>query len=246
MKKRIIKNGSVSSEDAVKVNNYCLKESIPKEDNSKIKQELNKEMTKKEQEIIAAAEKKAQLIINDGKKEADRIYEEQKELGFEKGYEEGYNKGLEKILEDKNDILEEANMIKENAQEKHKEFLASADKDIVDMIMNVSNKLIYDELNKDKTKILKIIQKTIEQTTHKKKIILYVSSADFNTVSNKRERLMFQIDGIETLEVFHDENLPTGSCRIETSCGLIESNLEERINGIKEAFYKLVESDDRS
>ena len=246
MEKRIIKNGFVSSECAVKVNNYNQKEPIPKDENNIEKQELIKDVTKKEHEIISAAEKKIQLMINDAKKEAERIYEEHQQLGFKKGYEEGYSHGLKKIIEDKNDILKEANNIKQDAQKKYKDLLISAEKDIVDMIMNISGKLIYDKLNNDKSAILKIIQETIEKTTHKKTITLYVSSDDFNTVSNKKEKLMFQIDGIETLEILHDETLPIGSCRVETSCGVIESNLNDSIQGIKDAFYELVESDIRS
>jgi flagellar biosynthesis/type III secretory pathway protein FliH len=108
--------------------------------------------------------------------------------------------------------------------------------------MNISNKLIYDNLSNNKNIILKIIKETIEESTHKKNINLYVSSADFNTVSNKREKLLYEIDGIETLEIYHDEKLGIGSCRVETSCGIIESNLEDRIEGLKKAFYELVDS----
>ena len=81
--------------------------------------------------------------------------------------------------------------------------------------------------------------------SHKKNITLYVSSADFNNVTNKRGRLLAKIDGIETLEIFHDPKLPMGSCRVETNCGIIESNLEKRIEGLKSSFYELLESDVR-
>jgi flagellar assembly protein FliH len=243
MKKRIIKNGFVSDEKAVKVSNGSSNSSQKKQNNDKPlkeKQEIN--LAQKEEEIIKAAKKKSESIINAGKKEADRIYEKQKKIGFDEGYKEGKEAALEEVSREKDNILKEANSIKEHAQEKYKEILAKSEKDILDMIMDISNKLIYDNLNNNKNMILKIVKETIEESTHKKTIDLYVSSADFNTVSNKREKLLYEIDGIETLEIYHDEKLSIGSCRVETSCGVIESNLEDRIEGLKKAFYELVDT----
>ncbi len=243
MKKRIIKNGFVSDEKAVKVSNGNSSSSQKKLNNCeplKEKQEIN--LAEKEEEIIKAAEKKSESIINAGKKEADRIFEEQKKIGFDEGYKEGKKSALEEISREKDNILKEANSIKEHAQEKYKEILTKSEEDILDIIMDISGKLIYDNLNNNKNKILKIVKETIEESTHKKTIDLYVSSADFNTVTNKREKLLYEIDGIETLEIYHDEKLGIGSCRVETSCGVIESNLEDRIEGLKKAFYELLDS----
>ncbi len=246
MKKRIIKNGFVSDEAALKVNNY--KDSSARDDVKKNESQLENPSTKiseKEEAIINNAKKEAEKIINDGKKEADRIYEEQKKIGYEKGYEEGKKNGFEEISKEKDAILNEVINIKEDAQKRYRDILRSSEKDIVDIIFNISNKLIYDKLNKDKNVVINIVKETIEKTTHRNSITLYVSSADFNTVTNKRGRLLAKIDGIETLEIFHDDTLPIGSCRVETSCGIIESNLENRIEGLKSAFYELLKSEDR-
>jgi flagellar assembly protein FliH len=242
MKKRIIKNGFISDDKAVKVSNGNSASPQKKQNKNEDSIENSKiSLSEKEEEILKSAEKKYESIINAGKKEADRIYEEQKELGFTKGYEEGKKAGLEEINSEKDNILKDVNSIKNNAQKKYREILKDSEKDILDMVMRISNKLIYDKLHDDKYKVLEIIKKTVEETTHKKNINLYVSSADFNTVTNKREKLLYEIDGIETLEIFHDENLSAGSCRIETSCGIIESDLKDRIEGLEKAFFELVE-----
>lgn len=246
MKKQIIKNGFISDEAAVKVNNCKdLSASDEIKENQIQYKKSTPEITQKEEDIIKHAKKKAQRIINDGEKEADKIYEEQKNLGFKEGYNEGQKKALEEINKEKDSILNEAKTIKETAQKKYKEIIKSSEKDIVDLVISISSKLIYDKLNNDRSIAIEIVRETIEKTTHKKSINLYVSSADFNTVTNKRGKLMSKIDGIETLEIFHDETLTMGSCRVETSCGLIESHLEKRIEGVKNAFYGLLESEER-
>jgi flagellar assembly protein FliH len=247
MKKRIIKNGFISDDDAVKVNNNRKKKSDKNQKKSSIEdKEPGIDLEKKERAIIKNAEEKAQIIINDGKKEADRIYEEQRKLGYKKGFEEGKSSAIKEVEQEKDEILKEANLIKENAQEKYKEILLSSEKDIINMVMKISSKLIYDKLHNEKDRILDIVKKTIEESTHKKTINLYVSSEDFNTVTNKREKLLYEIDGIETLEIFHDESLGIGSCRVETSCGTIESSLEDRIDGLKKAFKELVDAENGS
>ncbi|MDW7669395.1 MAG: FliH/SctL family protein [Bacillota bacterium] len=246
MKKRIIKNGFVSKEAALKINN-C--KDLPASDeikkNDPTPEKPIPKINKEEEAIIDHAKKEAEEIINAGKKEADRIYEEQKKQGYDKGYEEGKKRGYEEINKEKDSILNEVISIKEDAQKKYRGLLESSEKDILDMVFNISNKLIYEKLNKDKSVVFNIVKETIEKTAHKKTINLYVSSADFNTVTNKRGRLLAKIDGIETLEIFHDPSLTIGSCRVETSCGIIESNLEKRIEGLKSAFYELLESEDR-
>jgi len=246
MKKQIIKNGFISDEAAVKVNNYKDKSSSDEINKEEVKPDKPSiDINKIEEDIIENAKKEAERIINDGKKEAERIYEEKKELGYNHGYKEGQEKGLEEANRENDSILKDAKLIKERAQKEYEEILKSSEKEMVDMVIAISNKLIYDKLNNDKGAVINIIKETIEKTAHKKNISLYVSSADFNTVTNKRGKLMTKIDGIETLEIFHDETLSMGSCRIETSCGVIDSDLEKRLEGMKNAFYELLEGEDR-
>ena len=156
---------------------------------------------KKAQEIIDEAKIEAQKIIEDAKKEALNIEENAKKEAQElllnsedelekiriqatkDGYEDGHKEGLEKIQEEMEEKVEAfSKFCFENTEIKNK-VLKSASRDILEIITNISKKILYKELN---ASILdKIIKETVSKLEKKENVTIIVSE--------KYAKLLFEL-----------------------------------------------------
>ena len=156
---------------------------------------------KKAQEIIDEAKIEAQKIIEDAKKEALNIEENSKKEAQElllnsedelekiriqatkDGYEDGHKEGLEKIQEEMEEKVEAfSKFCFENTEIKNK-VLKSASRDILEIITNISKKILYKELN---ASILdKIIKETVSKLEKKENVTIIVSE--------KYAKLLFEL-----------------------------------------------------
>ena len=156
---------------------------------------------KKAQEIIYEAKIEAQKIIEDAKKEALNIEENSKKEAQElllnsedelekiriqatkDGYEDGHKEGLEKIQEEMEEKVEAfSKFCFENTEIKNK-VLKSASRDILEIITNISKKILYKELN---ASILdKIIKETVSKLEKKENVTIIVSE--------KYAKLLFEL-----------------------------------------------------
>jgi flagellar assembly protein FliH len=208
--------------------------------------EAKKKIVEKE---ILEAKARAEKIIKNAENESEKIFEKARNQGYKKGFEEGYNKGyeeghekgIEKSYEDKNSILDEAIGLRNKAQDDYEDILKSSEENIVNMIIKLSQKIIYKNLEEDRENIIKIVEEAIKKCSYRKKVTLKVSYDDFAVVSNNRDRILSKIENLEVLDIIYDDNITIGSCKVETEYGNLYSTLEEKIRIIEDSFREILE-----
>jgi flagellar assembly protein FliH len=224
-------------------NNSALDNNAGFDYNAKILElEAKKKIVEKE---INEAKARSEKIIKNAENEAEKMFEKSREQGHEKGFEEGYKKGYEKGIEDsyknKNDILDEAIGLRYKAQKDYEDILKSSEENIVNMIIKLSQKIIYQNLEEDRENIIKIVEEAIKKCSYRKKVTIKVSHDDFAVVSNNRDRILSKIENLEILDIIYDDNITIGSCKVETEYGNLYSTLEEKIRIIEDSFKEILE-----
>ena len=145
---------------------------------------------KEAQDIIQKAQKEAQDIEENAKKEAQELLlnsedelEKIRIQATKDGYEDGHKEGLEKIQEEMEEKVEAfSKFCFENTEIKNK-VLKSASRDILEIITNISKKILYKELN---ASILdKIIKETVSKLEKKENVTIIVSE--------KYAKLLFEL-----------------------------------------------------
>lgn len=186
--------------------------------------------------IIKEAELEAQRILEAAENEAlskrEAIEEEARQKGFEIGYEEAKS-----LYED---LLSEAEFIKQHANAEYNEVMAGLEEDAIEMVMDIARKVIGVEVTLNKDNILSLARQALEKCSNREEITLKVSSQDYDFLVDNKERLLSMVEGIGDLEIKKYPSLSPGACLVETPYGSVDAGVETKLRKIEEAFMKVV------
>lgn len=209
-----------------------------------------KDAWQKHDEIINKAKIEAEAILKEARESSDTIMEKmyQKsrlmiEESKQKGYEEGYKKGYEEGCIAAEKIIKEANSIKREYLQKKAVYLRQLEKDIIDLVINISEKIINQKLDDDKEVIISIILKGLESLLVSDKVIIRVSKDDYDIVEFAKERLLSEASLIEDIEVKMDNSLGKGDCVIETERGCVDVSIKTQIEAMKKTLKDILNSE---
>ncbi|WP_427338631.1 FliH/SctL family protein [Caloranaerobacter sp. DY30410] len=205
---------------------------------------------KKHDEIINRAKAEAETILNEARENADVIMEKTYkkshliiEESKQKGYEEGYKKGYEEGCIEAEKIIKEANNIKREYLQKRAVYLKQLEKDIIELVINISEKIINQKLDDDKEVIISIILKGLESLLISDKVVIRVSKDDYDIVELAKERLLAEASLIEDIEVKIDNKLEKGGCVIETERGCVDVSIKTQIEAMKKTLKDILNSE---
>lgn len=212
----------------------------------------NEDVKEDPEEIIEKAREEASLIIREAEFEASRILEEAKaeaERECEKLKEEarqaGYCDGEEAARKQYEDLIKEAELIRENAKIEYGEILAGLENDVVEMILDVSRKVVGTEISQNRETILHLVRQAFEKCNSSENIILKVSPEDYDYLSENRELLISMTETAGDFDIKKDLSLKPGFCVLETPFGSIDAGVETKLAKIEEAFRKAAGRGDR-
>ena len=205
------------------------------EDNSENYEDIIQKAKEEAEAIIEEAELEAQRILESAEIEAfnrkQSIEDESRQKGFETGYEEAKS-----MYED---LLSEAEFVKEHASVEYCEIMAGIEKDALELIMNIAEKVIGEEISLNKENIISIVGQALEKCSNREEIAVKVSVQDYDFLVDNKEKLLSMVDGIENLEIKRDHSLKPGDCLVETPYGSIDAGVQTKLRKIEEAFMKL-------
>jgi flagellar assembly protein FliH len=210
--------------------------------------ELKTQSSEKEAEsVINAARAEAEKIINDARNEANKMLEEAQEkieqhmLEIEqKAKEEGYRNGEQLARQHYQTLLDEAEDIKQQAQKVYKDTLAGLESDIIDIIIDVSRKIIGMELEHNRDTIISLVGTAITGCSPSNGIIVRVCPDDYDYLCDNRDELLRYSEDIHEITIIKDNALNRGDCHIETGFGSIDASVETQISAVERAFKELL------
>lgn len=199
------------------------------------------------EEIIIKAKEEANLIVQEARLEALRLMEnsereiEESRIAIEEearrnGYEDGYNEAKKQC----EDILQEAEFVREHARAEYNEVLASIESDAVNIILSIAKNVISEEISLNKDNILLLVRQAFERCSNKENVVLKVSVEDYDFVVENKDKLHSMVEGIGALEIKKDASLKCGACLIETPFGSIDAGVQTKLKKIEEAFRSVI------
>ena len=204
-------------------------EIIPEEEQEEI---INPE--DEAERIIAQAKNEAAAIIERAKNQARDESREILALAAEeaediqkKAQEDGYNAGLSKAKAEGDEIKRQAEKIKNDAIQWKKDQEESLEPQIVDMIIQIIEKLIGVTINPNI--IINLIRQGINNSTITGNIIIYVSPNDHAHVIEHKDEILSLTDGSVKVDIVKDLSLNDNDCIIETPFGNIDSSLNQQL-----------------
>lgn len=178
---------------------------------------------------------------------AELAYEE----GFAAGKSDGYAAGREQGLTDG------AEAAFEQAQEIHRyeldqfrlalgqivpsveaamaEWFAASEEQLTDLVCEVARKVLASELQQDRSSIVNIVKRSIEELGTSRLARIRVNPFDSATLEDARDELLALASDLRQIEIVGDGSI-AGGCKIETDGALVDATIESKMAALEESF----------
>ena len=176
-------------------------------------------------------------ILKKTKENIERIEQEAYEKGFAQGEKDGFELGERKAIKTIANIENLFNEINNIRQELIKE----NEKEILDLIFAVSEKIVHHEVRRDDAAIKETILSALDMAVEKSKIIFNVNPDDYDFVEKLRPDLFRRNNEIKSIVVTSDPAVSRGGCFLETPRGNIDATIESKLEKIYQSFQETIQ-----
>lgn len=180
------------------------------------------------------ADEHCRKLLEQAAKEASSIRE--------KARDEGYAEGLKKAEEEAAGLREDARMTLEEAHRERLEVIAGAEPEIIQIALNLAEKLLNHKVEMDSGCILAVMARSLEALPAGQSVILKVNPLDEKICRESRQRLQGLLKKDVTLEIIPDEEIPLGSCKVQSDEAEVELLLQKELDILGKKLMKLAVS----
>ncbi len=251
---RVVETESIpSTRDSSKVNiniDNKIIDSLIEEAKDEAKKEYEKIINDAKEEslkIIEDAENQKESMIEVAYTRSKEILDEAKETGYNNGYEIGYSEGYETgYTEGKvesNSLIEEALKIKNEYLLKKENLLRELEEDIVELVINIYEKVISRKSEEDNEMIISLVLNGINSLDLTDKLTIITSKEDFNILEMSKDEILAKASMISQLDIKYDISLEKGDCILETSKGNIDVSLKNQLDEVKELLTTILNNE---
>ena len=176
-------------------------------------------------------------ILQKTKENIERLEQEAYEKGFAQGEKDGFEIGEKKaikIIANIENLFNEINNIRQ-------ELIKENEKEILDLIFSVSEKIVHHEVRRDETAIKETILNALDMAVEKSKIIFNVNPDDYDLVEKLRPDLFRRNNEIKSIVVTSDPAVSRGGCFLETPRGNIDATIESKFEKIYQSFQETIQ-----
>lgn len=175
------------------------------------------------QGLLAEIQKDADSYRADVVLECEKL----KEKAQIEGYEEGFKSWLEHVAK-----------LEEEIKQVRQEF----ENALIPIALKAAKKIVGREMELSSDVIVDIVSNALKPVATHKKITVYVSKKDFDTLEKNKPKLKQLFESLETFGIRERADINPGGCVIETEGGIINAQLENQWRTLEKAFDNLVKS----
>lgn len=213
------------------------------------------------EELLQRAEHQAQQIVSDAqesmekqKQIAEQQFEEWKRIEQEKllvemeeikkvSFNQGYEDGAQHAQQEFCSKIDLAKEVIEQAYEEKKEIIREAEPFVIDLSIQIAEKIIKKELETEPNLLIEMIKQNLLYSNERSMITICVSPDDFDFVQNQRNQLLESIEGQVEVKIVPEHSIEKGGCVVRTSYGSIDARIDVQLKEIKQALFRTLQED---
>lgn len=180
-----------------------------------------------------------QMIEEDKKRwsiEKKKLIEQAQKEGYKVGFVQGEQKGLEQY----DSAIEHINDLSHKALEDYHQTIAQAEPDILQIAVNIAEKIIHHTLKNDVHLFHKLVKEAITNIENKQIITIYVPEQQYEMMLKQKEELMRILDQDSKLLIKLNKDLPEFGCQIEHQSGMLDVGIDTQLNEIRHVLNEFV------
>lgn len=201
--------------------------------------------------ILASAQEKSNKQISKAAEDAIKISEKAEKDGYEAGYKTGKKEGHEKGYsvgygEGKNEsekLIIEALDIKNQYIEEKSKLLEDVEKDLIDLVISIYEKVIYEKVEEDEETIVSLVLNGIDNLEISEKLTIIVSKDNYEAVEKSKNIILAKASLIEKLDIRVNSDMGKGDCVLETSKGSVDVSIDNQLEEVKELLTRILNNE---
>ncbi|MDQ0203782.1 FliH/SctL family protein [Pectinatus haikarae] len=251
------KNNGLKEDHQYRLDEATQKRNSIEDDIKKLENELNDKQLK-----IKALRGKADLIMKEAQDGREKILHEAEKISAEKikeandkvieitqnakntGHDQGYKEGLEQSRSEQENLINAANekavRIIDEAEKQVDACYKDAEKDMTDIVMAVSLKIISQQFANMPQLVLPVVQEALKKVKNQTSVEVRVSPNTYEFALAARSELQSILEGNARLTIQSDESLTDGDCWVETPDGSIDAKLLSQLSEIQKMLKEVV------
>lgn len=196
-------------------------------------------------EIVEKANQKSDNLVTEANNASDGIKEQAYKEGYDSGYNQGYQDGT-KVLEEK--VLA-VDFFAQNNFEVKQSIIKSAELDILELIIAISEKVCQKSFEKDKSILKELTLSAIKELKDKEQIKITINPQLAEILYSISEELKEKIPKLGSIKIIEDSNISADGAIVESILSRVDSRVKTQINEIADKLmkeYNVYEQDDTS
>jgi flagellar assembly protein FliH len=212
----------------------------------KLMQKNNVDMRKAKEEaegeaakILSEAREEAERVKTEAGREAEEILAEARKNAYGEGREEGFKEGQEEVSR----LIDRLHSVLNAASDKRQEILNHTEKQIVDLILLITRRVVKVISESEKKVVLENVKKALEKVKGETEITIKVNTRDLDLTTKHKKQFIAAVESLKQVKVEEDSRMAPGGCIIETSFGDIDARIAKQLDLIEERIRELIPVD---
>lgn len=213
--------------------------------------DLNKEIVDAKfiaDSIIADAKKQADIIISQTNQQAQALKSQavaEAEASKDDvladsrrhGYEEGYEDGREKITTELENLVYNTNNFAKSEFEIKNRIIKSLHTEILDLVLNVSEKVCKIQLTDNRKVLLKVVANAISQLKEKESVTIIVNPEMAQKIYDISEDLKENIPNLSNIKIIEDTAVSPDGTIVESVGSRVDARVSAQIEQIAQKLF---------
>ena len=181
----------------------------------------------------------AQKLLDDANAQAQRIIEQAQEQiknanieAVRSGYDEGKSKAAAELESARAELEREYGERLDKLEAEYMQRRKEIEPELVNVITEVFEKVIFTAAEDDKSILLYLINKVLENAENSSEFVIKASPDDYKFLANNQGKIYCAMTKEIELEIAPDETLQKNQCMIETDGGVFNCSLDIELNNL--------------
>jgi len=176
-------------------------------------------------QIFADATRQARELEAETRKTLEDERKEALEKGREAGHAEGYAEGKAEV----DRLIERTRTVLERAQDKRGEILSDTEREIVDLVLLISRKVVKVISDSQREVVVSNVVQALRKVRERGNIAICVNLADLKLTTEHTKDFIQMLEGAKSIQVVEDSSVDPGGCVIETDFGEIDARISSQL-----------------
>jgi flagellar assembly protein FliH len=160
--------------------------------------------------------------------------------GFNVGFEQGRAAAVAAVEEATGDTLRRLSALIANVQESHAAFFRSAERQVVDLALQIAQKVVERELENMPDLAVNVIRSALEEMDARTATRIRVSPDDVELLHRRWTQIVPPGIATDRIELVADERVQPGGGIIETTHGEVDAQLDTKLAQLGNALWTFV------